>query len=110
MSADKLDPNTRNNDIGLYWGKTRRVDPLAGGLPYVIGEITSGIKAGTAGDVVWKNSVNGEEGIISLEAGEWVPILCDEILSGATIDGRAETTTATNMIWTAAPSNVGKKK
>ncbi len=101
--TNKLDPNTRNNDIGLYFGRSRRVV-----LDEQFGEMASWIKAGTAGDVVWKNSLNGEIGIISFEAGEALPIFCDEILTGATIDGTPESTSAGTLIWIATPARLGK--
>lgn len=100
--TNKLDPNTRNNDVGLYFGRTRRVT-----LDTKFGEVASWIKAGAAGDVVWKNSISGEIGIWNLEAGESAPIACDEILTGATIDGTPETTGATNILWASTPSNLG---
>jgi hypothetical protein len=107
MTTNKLDPNTPNNDVGLYWRKSRRVDPLAAGLPFTIGEMASGIKCSVAGTVVIENTVNSEINIVALEAGEWVPIMFDKVLSGATIDGVAETTTATGLFWTTTPLGVG---
>lgn len=108
---NKLDPSTKNNDVGLYWGRTRRVDPLGAGLPYAIGELATGIKAGIAGDIVWYNSLIDETSVITVEAGEWVPIACTDILSGATIDGVAETTTAgTPAFWTTTPAALLKTK
>lgn len=102
MSVGKLDPNTRNNDIGLYFGRSRRVV-----VDTPFGEMASWIKAGTAGDVIWYNSRTRETGIWNFEAGETAPIICDQILSSATIDGTPETTGAGNLIWAATPSKVG---
>jgi len=102
MAANKLDPNTRNNDTGLYFGRSRRVV-----LDASFGEMASWIKAGTGGDVVWYNSLSGETGIWNLEAGESFPVMCDKILTGATIDGTPETTSALNLFWASTPSNIG---
>lgn len=99
----KLDPNTRNNDIGLYFGKTRRVV-----VDTPFGEMASWIKAGTAGDIIWHNSRSGETGIWNVEAGESFPVACDEILSAATIEGTPETTTAANIFWASTPSSLGE--
>lgn len=107
-TENKLDSSTRNNSVGLYWGRTRRVDPAGAGLPYAIGELATGIKATTAGDIVWYNSESDETSVISVEAGEWVPIACTDILSGATIDGVAESTTAGTLFWTTTPASLGK--
>jgi hypothetical protein len=106
--AAKLDPNTPNNDVGLYWKTCRRVDPAGGGLPWTIPEFATGIIATLAGTVVWNNA-DGESQVTPFEAGQWCPIPATEILSGATIDGQAETTTATGLFWTATPGNIGKK-
>ena len=104
MGAIKLDPNTRNNDTGIFWPKTRRV----GTLPYEIGELATGLVAKEAGDVVSYNELIDETNIMSFEAGEWKPIVFTKILSGATIDGQPESTTVTNMIWTTSGSTIGK--
>lgn len=110
MTAINLDPETRNNDIGLYWTRTRRVDPAGGGLPYAIGELATGLTVGTAGTVVWYNKYTDETGVMSFEAGEWKPIAFTEILATATIDGQIENTTATNMFWTSSSANLGHKR
>lgn len=110
MAAKKLDPSTRNNDIGLYWSKTRRIDPLAAGLPYAVGEVATGLVAGTAGIVVYTNALTGDDDVMSFEAGEWKPIVFTDILFGATIEGIAETTTATNMFWTTTSADIGTPK
>ena len=103
----KLDPNTRNNDIGLYWKTSRRVDPSGGGLPWKLPELATGIIASTAGTVVWKN-IEGSSEVTPFEAGQWQPISPVEVLIGDTIDGQAETTTATGLFWTASPANMGR--
>lgn len=97
----KLDPNTRNNDIGLYFTKTRRVV-----VDQDFGELATWIKAGTAGDVIWYNSFSDETSIINLEAGEPAPIAATKILSAATIDGTPETTTATTLFWMTTASDI----
>jgi len=101
MTVGKLDINTRNNDIGLYFGKSRRVV-----VDTNFGEMASWIKAGTAGNVIWKNTITGETNLWNLEAGETFPCCCDIILSTATIDGTPETTTSTGMMWASTPSTV----
>jgi len=106
--TEQLNPSTPNNDVGLYWKTSRRVDPLAAGLPFKIGQLATGILAGLAGTVIWKNEEGSAE-ITQFEAGQWLPCATTEILVGATIDGVAETTTATNLFWTASPLNLGKE-
>jgi len=105
MAANKLDPQTGNNDIGLYFTRSRRVVVDA---PF--GELATWIKAGTAGVVVYRNSLTGEEGLWNLEAGETAPIACTKILASATIDGLSETTTAGNMFWATSGKVVGKAR
>jgi hypothetical protein len=107
--TQKLDPSTRNNDIGLYWNKSRKVDPSGAGLPYRIPDFATGISVSTAGTVVWVNWA-GESQITSFEAGEWKPLAAKEILLGDTIDGVAETTTATGLYWTTSPANLLENK
>lgn len=106
MTATKLDPQTPNNDVGLYWKKSRRVDPLGAGLPFTIGEVCTGMKTSTAGIVVVENSVTGLQNVLSFEAGEWQPIVYDRVLVSATIDGVLETTTATGLFWTTSPFDI----
>jgi hypothetical protein len=93
----RLDKETANNDRGIYIAKTRRVV-----IDTPFGEIASWIKAGTAGDVVWRNQ-SGELNIWNLEAGE--PFNCSaiEVVSVGTVAGAAETTSATNLLWGSTP-------
>ena len=98
MAAKKFNPMTPNNEIGVNFGKSRRVV-----LDTHFGELATWVKATTAGTVVWHNSELGETNIIAFTAGEKLPIVCDEILTGATIDSIAETTTATGMYWITTP-------
>jgi len=109
MTESKLDPSTPNDRIGLYYFKSRRVDPLGAGLPFRIPEQATWIQCTTAGTLVWKNA-NEEAQISSFEAGEAKPLAAVEILAGATIDGVAETTTpTTGWFWITTPFNIGKK-
>lgn len=110
MAVRKLDPNTRNNDIGLYMGRTRRV--LA--LDQSIGEVACWLKATNAGLVVWRNDESGEEGVWHMEAGATVPIFFTKILTSATIDGNVETTSLTagpagELFWASTPSDLNSK-
>ena len=102
MTARKLDPKTRNNDIGLYFGRSRRVV-----IDQTFGEMASWIKANVGGDIVWKNSITGEIGIWNLEDGEAAPIVCDMILTSGTVGGTLETTSATGMLWASTPADLG---
>lgn len=107
MAATKLDPNTPNNNIGLYMGRTRRI--LA--LDQSIGEVACWLKATNAGLIVWRNDENGEEGVWPVEAGSTVPIFFTKILTSATIDGSVETTTLTaaELFWASTPQHLNKK-
>lgn len=96
----KLDPQTRNDDRGLYMGKTRRVV-----LDTKFGETASWIKAGTAGDVVWRNE-SGDLNIWNLEAGEVLPCNAIEIVTDGTIAGTLEATGSTLMLWGSTPADL----
>ena len=98
MALKKFNPMTPNNEIGVNFGKSRRVV-----VDTAFGEMATWIKATTAGDVIWSNSEGGEVNIINFTAGEKLPLVCDQILSAATIDGSAETTTATGLFWISTP-------
>ncbi len=98
--SKKLDPTTPNNDRGLYFGKSRRVI-----LDTPFQETASWIKAGTAGDVVWRNEV-GELQIWNLEAGETFPCNAVEIVTNGTVDGTLETTGATSLLWATTPQDL----
>jgi hypothetical protein len=101
MSEARLDPKTRNNDVGLYFRRSRRVVVDA---PF--GELATWIKSIDGGDVIWKNTKSGETNIWNFEAGETIPLTCDIILSGATIAGTPETTASANMIWASSPADL----
>jgi len=104
MGVHQFDPLTANNEIGVYWGKSRRVT-----VDIAFGEVATWIKSTTAGIIVWENGENGEVSVIEVEAGESLPLVCTRILSGATIDGTPETTTATGMFWITTPQQIGKR-
>lgn len=106
--TEKLNPHTPNNDVGLYWKTSRRVDPLGAGLPFEMGELATGITATLAGLLVWENE-EGDAQVTTFEAGQWLPCAATKILVSATIDGVLETTApATGWFWTASPLNLGK--
>lgn len=103
MSALKFNPMTPNNEVGVYFVKSRRVTV---GTPF--GEMATWIKAGTAGSIVYYNSKLDETSVINAEAGEILPIVCDEILTSATIDGSPESTTSSGMFWITTPQQLDK--
>jgi hypothetical protein len=101
-----LNDQTVNNDIGLYiTGGGRRVV-----LDQPFGELATWIKATTAGTVIWKNSKTNKIGIWPLEAGEPFGVVCDEILSGATIDGVPEVTSAGGLFWATTTARIGENR
>ena len=105
MGAQQPDTNTPNNDIGLYIGKSRKV-PYAGTL-IKLPEFANWLKPVAAGIIVWKNSNTNETSVTAFEAGEMLPIICDQILVSATIDGELETTTNPLVIyWMTSASRV----
>ena len=104
MGAEKLNTASPNNELGLYFTRSRRVV-----VGTAFGEMATCIKCSVAGVVVWSNSETGEIGVWSLEAGEFFPVICDKILVSGTVGGVVETTTATGMFWATAASNVGKE-
>lgn len=94
MTIPKFNRLTANNEVGVQFVKSRRV--IVGTS---FGEFATWIKATTAGVIVSYNSSYDDHNVIEVEAGETVPIVCDKIVTGATIDGNAEVTTATGMFW-----------
>jgi hypothetical protein len=94
MTIPKFNRMTPNNEVGIQFVKSRRVI-----VDTPFGEFATWIKAGTAGTIVSYNSSYDDYNIIQAEAGETIPILCDQIVTGATIDGAPETTTSTGMFW-----------
>lgn len=94
MAIPKFNRMTPNNEVGIQFTKCRRVT-----VDVSFGEFATWVKATTAGTIVYHNSSYDESNVISVEAGETIPIFCDQVLTGATIDGVPETTTATGMFW-----------
>lgn len=90
-------PATPSNDIGLFIEKSRR---LTVDVPF--GTKASWVVATTGGIIVWKDLNETEANVISTEAGQWLPLKCDIILSSAEVDGVTENTTASGMFWAAA--------
>lgn len=87
-------PATRNNDVGLYFEESGRItvgDP--------IGKKVCWITAATAGDIVWRQLDKERINVISIQAGQFLPIKCDIILSSGLVDGVTEDTTATGLQW-----------
>lgn len=99
--SNKLDPATKNNDIGLYFRRTRRAT-----IDVPFGETATWIKAQLSGDIVWINSQNTENGVINAEAGEMIPIVCTEIVTSATVAGVLETTTASGFFYAVTPTDL----
>ena len=97
-----LDPETQNNNRGLYMGKTRRVT-----LDTPFGETASWIKnvGAGSGDVVWRNE-SGDLNVWNLESGEVIPCNAIEVVTSGTVDGSAETTGATNLMWSSTPADL----
>jgi hypothetical protein len=105
MANAKLDPNSQNNEIGIFFRKSRKVT-----IGTQFGELASFIKAKQEGDVVWKNNITGEVNVWNFEAGETYPLVCDEILVSATIDSVLYTTAPTDLFWASTPANVGAQE
>jgi len=103
MSAFKFNPMTPNNEIGIYFVKSR---PVVIDIPF--GEMATWIKIGTAGTIVWYNSELDETSVIVAELGEILPLVCDQILSSATIDGTPYTTTSSGMYWVSTSQQLKK--
>jgi len=101
MADEKLDPFTQNKEIGIFFRKSRKVT-----IDAPFGELASFIKSKQAGIVVWKNNLSGEVNVWEFEAGETYPMICDEIVSGATIDGVPYLTGPTDLYWANTPANV----
>lgn len=101
MVAKKFNPLTPNNEIGIYFVKSR---PVTIDIPF--GEVATWIKNGTAGIIVYYNSEIDETSVIAAEEGETLPIVCDKIVSNATIDGIPYTTTTTGMYWITTPQHL----
>ena len=102
MTADKLNSDTPNNEVGLCLTKTRRIV-----IGQYFGELATVIKCTTAGTIVWYNRQLKEIGVWYLEAGECVVVACTEILVSGTVDGITETTTAGGLFWGTMASRIG---
>lgn len=101
MGAQKFNPHTNNNEIGVNFVKSRNVT-----LDQDFGEMATWIKATTAGIVVWYNKEAEETNVITFTAGEKLPLVCTMILTNATIDTVLETTTATGLQWITTPQKL----
>lgn len=107
MAAQRPDLNTPNNDIGLYIGKSRKVT-TAGAL-IQLPEFANWLMPTSAGVIVWKNSVTDATNVTAFESGQLLPIVCDQILISATLDGTLETTTNPLVIyWMTSAAGVYK--
>ena len=106
MTAKKITSDTQNVDMGVFLAKTRRVKTL----PYLVGEMATMLKSVDGGDIITFNSITGETNIWNLEAGEILLTLFDQVLAGATIDGVAELTGSTVMLWGVTPFDFNEDK
>lgn len=93
MGANPPDLNTQNEHIGLYIGKSRKIIFTVLGGIIQLPEFANWLKPTVASTIVWKNSKTDETSVSEFEAGEMLPIVCDQILVSATIDGVLESTT-----------------
>lgn len=103
--TNKLDPGTRNNDIGLFLARSERVTYL-GGADYKLPDRATIVKSIHGGDLVYKDSITGSIGIWNFEVGEPMAIIFDTILQTATINGIVETTAVGDWIWGTAPAKL----
>lgn len=93
-TADKLPPQERTNRIGM---------PITrGGIiteDVQISEFFKLLHIGTAGDLI----VLGKDGsyipFFGLLNGDWVPVVGNMVVSAATVDGVAMTTSASEITW-----------
>jgi hypothetical protein len=61
---------------------------------------------GTTGDIVYLNPLGVACYWPAAQSGQIYPIGASKIIAGATINGVARTTTATNLFWAGSPSTV----
>lgn len=107
MAATKLDPNTPNNEIGIFIERSGRLVALDTSL----GEVATVLKTTVAGNVVYKNGINGDVGEWPMEAGGMALIFYTEILTSGFVKGveRFTTVPLANIWWGITPLNLGSK-
>lgn len=92
--ADKLPPQERSNRIGM---------PITrGGIitnDVQVQEFFKLLHIGTAGDLIVLGKNGSYIPFFNLLNGDWVPVVGNMVVSAATIDGVACTTTATDITW-----------
>ena len=104
MANINLDPQTRNDDIGIFVTESHLIPQADWNIDF--GFLATIIKAEAAGTIVWYNKHTDETGAWIFEAGEPFGIACTAILASATIDGEAYATSLSrNQIWIAATAN-----
>jgi hypothetical protein len=97
MATTNLDPNTSNNDVGLYITES---GPLT--LDVDLDQLATYVKCTTAGTIRWFNKFTGKTGDWYLEAGEGWPIAYTKILSAGT--------TAGGLFWATSGGNMGNQE
>lgn len=63
--------------------------------------VSAYIVVGTAGDIVWQNAQGQANWFPGAQAGQVYILGATKILSSATVNGTARTTTASNLTWVA---------
>lgn len=94
FEAEAISPQTRTEDIGVVI--------KSGGIitnDAILTQYFKLLHIGTGGNLL----VRGIDGNIipffGLLSGDWVPVLGNQVVSAATIDGSPYTTTATDVTW-----------
>lgn len=94
VSAPKLPPEERSNRIGI--------PATRGGIITVDTQLTEYFKlihVGVGGNVIVRGKDNSMIPVLGLSDDSWFPAIGNEVVSAATIDGVAVTTTAENITW-----------
>lgn len=110
MAENRIDPNTRNNDIGVFPGTSRMLYSGAVGLAgdKLVGGVATWIRCVTGGWVVYHNPLNDTDNAEFLQDGEKAPLIFDKIYDTTTaVD--SQVTTAQTVLYYTTPDRLSSK-
>ena len=93
-TADTVSPETRTESIGVVI-KTGGI--ITNDTPTT--EYFKLLHIGTAGDALVRGIDGNIIPFLGMLSGDWIPVLGNEVVGAATVDGIACTTTASDITW-----------
>lgn len=94
FEAEAISPQTRTEDIGVVIKSSGIITNDA-----IVPQYFKLLHIGTGGDLLVRGVDGNINPFFGLLSGDWVPILGNQVVSAATVDGVACTTTATDVTW-----------